>query len=200
MSCVAGFCGAAVLIGATPAAAGAATCPRTVITHAFASFGDNASYSLVEGGLFESGAPGWSLRNARIVNGGPTQESSRYDGVGSDSGSDSRTHSLAIDSDGHAVSAPFCVDSEHPSFRFLTKQLWGGESASLEVSLRWSDSRGTHETSDATIEPGGSWTLSPVMELASKLPAGVTPGVRLVFQPSEGSYAIDDVYIDPYSR
>jgi hypothetical protein len=195
-----GLFGALLLIGAAPAVAGAA-CPKTVTTQAFAAFGDTANYTLVEGGLFESAAPGWSLLNAEVVNESPGGENRGYEHIGDGSRyGQGRSHSLLIDSGGEAVSPAFCVSSEFPSFRFLTRQ-HGEPRGSLDVSLRWIDGHGrTHETADATLEDGRGWTLSPVLELASKLPAGTTPNVRLVFQPKQGSWAIADVYIDPYRR
>ena len=94
------------------------------------------------------------------------------------------------------------MNSEFPSFRFLARERSGRYDAqgSLQVSLRWSDSHGTHETADATIEGTRKWTLTPVLQLASKLPAGTTPNVRVVFQAEGASFVIDDIYIDPYSR
>jgi hypothetical protein len=195
----AGLIGAFLITGAAPALA-ATSCPSVVISQPFAKFGDNANYTLVEGGLFEEGAPGWSSSNSEIINESPEEENQSYYvsyEVGHQRG---RSHSLAIQPGGEAVSAPFCVNSEYPSFRFFAHQL-RSSSGFLEVSLRWSNGQGTHETSDATLEGSRRWTLSPVLELASKLPAGTTPSVRLVFQPSpQGSWAIDDVYIDPYAR
>jgi hypothetical protein len=177
-----------------------ASCPQTVTTQAFASFGDNANYTLVEGGLFESGAPGWSLRHAYVVDESPEQERPSYSWYGEDSSySHGSVHSLAIDHNGEAVSAPFCVSAEFPSFRFLSHLRYGSYGA-LDVSLRWTDSRGTHETADATIQGGRSWTITAALELASKLPAATTPNVRLVFQPRSGWWGIADVYIDPYRR
>jgi hypothetical protein len=196
---VAGLFGAFLLIGAAPAAASTA-CPQSATTLAFEKFGDSAAYTLVEGGLFESGAPGWSLSRAEVIAERPEEEDPRYGDVGYQSRSDeTRSHSLAIYPGGYAVSPAVCVDAEHPSFRFRSRVLHGRH-GSLDVSLRWTDRRGTHETSDATLEGHSDWTLSPVLELASKLPAGVTASIRLVFQPTDGAWAIDDVYVDPYRR
>jgi hypothetical protein len=190
--------GALVLLMAAPAGA-SAPCPASTVSTAFAKFGDTASYALVEGGLFESGAPGWTLRKAEIIDESPEQENQRYYWVGNgDRYEQRRGHSLGIDQGGEAVSAPFCVNSEYPSFRFLYKQRWG--SGSLDVSLRWTDTHGTHEAADAALVASRSWTITPVLLLAGKLPAGTTPHVRLVFRPTSGSWAIDDVYIDPYRR
>lgn len=193
---VAGLFGAFLLTGAAPAAASTG-CPQSATSLAFANFGDSASYTLVEGGRFESGAPGWSLSGAQVIGDSPEQGNRGYEDVGHRGSA--RPRSLAIYPGGNAVSPAFCVDSERPSFRFLAKTLWG-DHGSLDVSLRWTDRRGTHETSDATITGSERWTLTPVLELASKLPAGVTPSVRFVFQPTDGAWAISDVYIDPYRR
>jgi hypothetical protein len=196
---VAGLFGAFLLIGAAPAAASTG-CPQSATTLAFEKFGDRAAYTLVPGGLFESGAPGWSLSRAEVIGETPEEEGPRYGDVGRLSRSEeTSSHSLAIFPGGYAVSPAFCVDAEYPSFRFLSRVLYGSD-GSLDVSLRWTDRRGTHETSDATLEGHSDWTLSPVLELASRLPAGVTPSVRLVFQPTDGAWAISDVYVDPYRR
>jgi len=182
--------GTVLLIGAVPAVTNAA-CPKLPITQALTQFGDNSEYALVPGSSFESGAPGWSLTNAEVVN-----------GEGANGGSDS----LEIEPDGVAVSPTFCVSSEYPSFRFFARQVSGGDGpSSLNVSLRWSAGWGYgRETTVASLQPSGEWTLSPVLKLASALPLwmrGSTLKVRVVFEPSgDGSWAIDDLYIDPYSR
>lgn len=193
-----GIISAFLIAGAAPALADT-SCPHALASQPFARFGDTASYTLVEGGLFEAGAPGWSLSNTEIINESPEEESPVYYVSYEGGRHHGHSHSLAIQSGGDAVSAPFCVNSEYPSFRFFARQLWGSW-GSLDVSLRWTDRAGVHETSDATLSGGRHWTLSPVLALASKLPAGTTPNVRLVFQPIQGRWAIDDVYIDPYAR
>jgi hypothetical protein len=201
----AGLLGSLMLAVAAPAFAQAA-CPTTVNSKAFEKFGDSASYTLVEGGLFESGTPNWQLRGAEVANESPEEENKtyeqvgyRYDGYYAGGYHTARGHSLAIWAGGEAVSPPFCVSAEFPSFRFLSR-LHNSFLGVLRVGLRWSNSSGTHEISDASIQLSGKWTITPVLELASKLPEGTTPNVRLVFQPIYGSVAIDDIYIDPYSR
>ena len=71
----------------------------------FAPLGDNSSYVLLAGGSFESGAPGWSLNNAEVVDEGPAA-------VGA-------SHALLIGSGGSAVSPQFCVSSEYPVVQLL---------------------------------------------------------------------------------
>ena len=57
----------------------------------------------------------------------------------------------------------------------------------------------------AAIQSGTSWTLTPILQLATTLPlwqAEQTLTTRVVFRPEPygGAWAIDDVYVDPYSR
>jgi hypothetical protein len=182
------------LLGATPALASAA-CASGPESATFAQFGDNAQYVPAPGGSFESGAPGWGLTKAAVV---PGNESYNLT---------PGTHSLAIESGGSAASPRVCVSSKYPSFRFVARQLSGGSSAHLNVSVRWVNLLGIGVgTSAGTVGPGGEWNPSSVMMTDESLPlvGGVlgilTLEVSLVFQASGGSFAIDDVYIDPYSR
>jgi hypothetical protein len=178
--------GSAALFTAAPAAA--STCPSSSTSQAFAKFGDTASYSLLQGGSFESGATGWSLTNASVASGNES-----YNIV-------KGSHSLAIQPNGKAISPAFCVNSEYPSFRFFARQT-SGSWAVLNVIVRWTDSSGTtHETTSGALQTGTSWSVSPVMKLGSMLPGTAT--VHLVFKPEPygGAWAIDDVFIDPYSR
>ncbi len=186
---VAALFGTVLLIGAVPAIAGAA-CPSSPTSYPFKQLGDDAAYSLLAGGSFESGAPGWSLSNARVVSGSdPTGGS----------------HSLAIEPTGAAVSPTFCVGVANPSFRFYARQTSGSWGV-LNVILRWTEASGTtHDTTVAALQTGTSWTVSPILQLATTLPlweAKSTLSVKLVFKPEQygGAWAIDHVYIDPHSR
>jgi hypothetical protein len=170
---------AAILV--VPAAASAA-CPSTPTTKAFAAFGDDADYSLVPGGSFNAGAPGWGLTNASVTG-----------------------KSLAIAPTGVAVSPAVCVDVDRPTFRFFLRRTSGSWGV-LTVKLRWQDASGnTNETVVAAVQPGTTREPSPQLNLARTLPlwnASQTTTVRLVFDPEDygGGFAVDDVYIDPYAR
>jgi hypothetical protein len=189
-SFIATLAGAALIACAAPALA-SASCPSSPSSAMLEEYGDQAHYSLLAGSTFEGEAPGWTLNKADVIT---TQ------------GVHGATHALAIQPGGTAVSPSFCVSSEYPSFRFFARQLSGGGfGAGMSVSLRYVDSFGwTHQTGPATITPASSWTLSPVLGLASALPLwmpGATLRVQLVFQPSwAASYAMANIYIDPYSR
>jgi hypothetical protein len=177
---------------AAPAVASAA-CPTSSTSHPFAQLGDSANYSLLPGGSFEAGAPGWALSNASVVSG---NESYKVAGG---------SHSLAIQPNGVAVSPTLCVSTSYPSFRFFARRTSGSWGV-LNVILRWSESSGTtHETEVAAIQSGTSWTATPILKLATTLPlwqSGSTISTKLVFKPEPygGAWAIDDVFVDPYSR
>jgi hypothetical protein len=182
--------GVAMLSCAVPAVA-SASCPTNPSSPLLSEFGDDAVYSLLSGSSFESGTSGWSLTNAEVV---------------SEEGATGGSTALAIEQGGRAVSPTFCVSSEYPSFRFFARPLSvGSSSGSLRVSLQWTDGWGWHHyTQVGSLQPSGSeWTLSPVLSLAKALPlwGGATLQVRMQFQPTGNStWAIDNVYIDPYSR
>lgn len=190
--------GSAVLLGAVPAIANAA-CPKSTSSKLLAALGDTAEYGLLSGSTFESGASGWSLSSAELVSG------SAYEVFGG-------SHAILIKSGGTLVSPEFCVSSEYPTFRFFTRQISSGSGHTLNVSLRYKDILGiSHTTSVAQIQPSSSWTLSPPVKLASALPLwmpGSTLNVSLVlqassgliFQTGSGTWAVSDVFIDPYSR
>jgi hypothetical protein len=191
-SAAAAALGSAVLLaGALPGSASAA-CAGGPVSHPFAQFGDNADYVLAPGGSFENGAPGWGLSGAGVVEGNETFLASG-------------SHSLAIEAGGEAVSPPVCVNSEYPTFRFFARQLSGGPRATLSASLRWVDLLGIAVESPAgNVAPTSSWAPSPVMMLGNSVPLwlpGSTLYVQLVLHSAGGgSWAVDDVYIDPYSR
>jgi hypothetical protein len=186
----------AVAVFVVPAAAQAA-CPSTPTTKPFQAFGDAHDYSLVPNGGFESGAAGWSLSGAKPTFG---NESWSVRAAG-----DSK--SLAIDAGGTAVSPTVCVDLSRPTYRFFARRTSGSWGV-LNLRVRWQDSSGrTNETTIAALDSnfGTGWSPTPAYNIASLLGlwnANQDVSVQLVFDPENygGSWAIDDVYVDPYGR
>jgi len=184
----------AAAVFVVPAAAQAA-CSATPTTKAFQALGDSANYSLAPSGAFEAGSGGWSLSGASVIAG---NESYKVHGSGD-------AKSLAVAATGTAVSPVVCVDITRPTFRFFAKRT-SGTWGNLAVKLRWKDSSGhMNDTVVGTIATGTSWEASPPMSLSSVLPLwnlDQTASVQLVFDPENygGSWAIDDVYVDPYGR
>jgi hypothetical protein len=186
----------AVAILVVPAAAQAA-CPSTSTTKAFQAFGDSNDYSLVPNGGFETGAGGWSLLRSNVTAG---NEPWSVRGAGD-------AKSLAIDAGGVAVSPTVCVDLSRPTYRFFAKRTSGSWGV-LNLRVRWQDASGrTNETTIAALDTnfGTGWGVSPTLNIASLLGlwnADQDVSVQLVFDPENygGSWAIDDVYVDPYAR
>ncbi len=183
----------ALAVSALPAAASAA-CPETPTTKAFAQFGDTADYSPVPGGDFEAGGAGWTLSRTAALG-----ENERFKVRAP---SDAR--SLVVKPGGEAVSPPLCVSKAHPTFRFFARQL-DGAWATMFVKLRVSEAGGaTRDMPVTALSKGfGRWEPSPSVMLAKALPLwqkDQTATVRLVFAPMAGggSWAIDDVMVDPF--
>jgi hypothetical protein len=189
------FAGVALLLFGIPAAAQASSCKQAPTTKAFAAFGDNADYSLAPNGSFESGADKWSLTGSWLQSG---NESYKVGGAAD-------AKSLAVQATGKAVSPEFCVGMEHPNFRFFARRTSGSWGV-LMVKVRWKDKGVTNETvvgavngNDMSWQPTRAFSLAPVLGIWND---DQSYQVQLVFEPEDygGSWAIDDVYVDPYSR
>jgi hypothetical protein len=186
----------AVAILVVPAAAQAA-CPTTQTTKAFQAFGDNNDYSLVQNGGFETGANAWSLSGSAVTAGNEPWSVRRAGDA----------KSLAISAGGVAVSPTVCVDLSRPTYRFFAKRTSGSWGV-LNLRVRWQDASGrTNETTIAALDSnfGTAWGVSAPLNIASLLGlwnADQDVSVQFVFDPENygGSWAIDDVYVDPYAR
>jgi hypothetical protein len=184
----------ALALLALPGVASAA-CPTTPVTKAFQAFGDYADYSLLSNGAFESGAGGWSLSGASVASG---NESYMVRAA-----TDSK--SLAIAPKGRVVSPAFCVSTDHPTFRFFAKRT-SGTWGVLNVALRWSvDGGATNETVVGSVATGTAWTPTQSFGLSQTLGlwnSNQTATVQVILDPEDygGAWAVDDVYIDPYTR
>jgi hypothetical protein len=168
----------------------AASCNYGPAKQAFARWNDPASYTLVPGGSFEAGAPGWTLLGgARVLDG----NESFYVRSTSD------RHSLAIPPGGSATTAPFCVGLNRPTIRFFVRN--GGSSASqLRVRVVFRGLFGILGILDGgSISAPSSWTPTPVMLATLNAPLGTT-SAQFVLTPinSTGGWRIDDFYVDPW--
>jgi hypothetical protein len=192
---VCALAGVTAFATAAPAVASACTVATGPASTAFSQFGDSASYVLAPGGSFESGTPGWTLNGAAIQSGNESF------GVGASSDS----HSLSISPNGDVISAPICVSIATPTFRFFAERT-SGSWAQMNVNVLWTDAAGvSHSTTAGSVQPPTDWAPTSALNLGSTLPLwqpGSTLSVRLEFDPNQwgGGVAIDDLYIDPYSR
>lgn len=188
--------GAVVLASAIPAVAGACTVSGGSGSEVFSSWGDNASYVLAPVGWFESGTSGWTLKGASVVSG----NESYYVHSKSDS------HSLSINATGTAISAPICISSANPYFRFFAREI-SGSWAEVNVYVLRTDSSGAHSEMANGMKLTTSWAPSAAYPLGEMLASdvwqtGSTLSIQLELVPSAtgGNIAIDDVYVDPYGR
>jgi hypothetical protein len=177
---------------AAPAAAGAATPCDPVTgetTQAFAQFGDYADYFLAPGGDFEGPLTWAGTRTPTIVDG---NEPFMLTGSGS--------HALHLAKDDGVTSPRLCVTREHPHLRFVAKSSGSGQ---LDVEVRVYNSAGrVMDSSSGSVSPSDhrTWQPSdPVLLKTDDLRDGETGLVSVTFR-SQGSWLIDDVFIDPYRR
>ena len=182
-----------VALAAVPvssAATAGSSCYYGAASRPFTKWGDLASYTLVPGGSFESGALGWTLSGgARVVSGNESYyANSRYD-----------SHSLALPAGSSATTAPFCVSLNRPTIRVFVAN-GGSSSSKLRVKVVFRGLFGILGILDGgTFSAGSAWNASPIMLATLNAPLG-TKSAQFVFTPadSSGAWRIDDLYVDPW--
>ena len=181
---------AALAAAPVSSAATSSSCNYGPASHPSASWGDVATYTLVPGASFESGAPGWTLAGgAKVISG----NESYFTNSRSDS------HSLALPTGSSATTAQFCVSLNRPTIRVFVAN--GGSSASkLRVKVVFRGVLGILGILDGgTFTAGPAWKPSPIMLATMNAPLG-TKSAQFVFAPadSSGAWRIDDLYVDPW--
>ena len=159
----------------------------------FAPWGDSAFYSLVGGGAFEAGAPGWNLSGgARVVRDGD-------DGVPSDGVSDAQ--SLELGRGASALSPEICIGTDSAAYRFFANAVTGGGATNLRVEVLFA---GLVVKTDDLRAPAGASVPTP--KLAFVPPAldrllaraGTASTVRIrVSSIGAATVRVDDVNMDP---
>jgi hypothetical protein len=178
---------AGVLVASAP------NCDSQSLSQVFLPWLDVANYTAAPGGDFESNAAGWTLADGAGVTAG--NESSSV-------GSTTDANSLALPAGSSATSAVMCVGLGHPDLRVFVRRTGGTPLSTLRVDVNFEDAAGDVQTLTVGHLPGGSsWSLSPqvlvVANLLPLLPNNMTP-VSFTFAPDSGSFAIDDLYVDPW--
>jgi hypothetical protein len=193
---------AALSAGAGSASAGllvstAESCSAETMSQPFARFGDLNQYTPVPGGSFEKGAQSWTLSHgAKVVSG----NESFYVRASRDS------RSLYLPQGATATSPSICVGLSEPSLRWFAKQSSSrlGTTGSMSVEVLFEDSLG-----NVLSAPIGTGVLSttwqpsvPALVVANLLPLlpDQKTAVAFRFRALTGSWNVDDVYVDPYSR
>lgn len=166
----------------------ASGCPAVSMSQPFASLGDDTSYFPVPGGDFESGASGWTLRNAAVADGNDPFLAG--------------SHNLQIAAGGSASSPVVCVGADDPSIRFAARNR-GGLLSALAVSVRFVGPLGlTLQAPIGIVTGGSSWKAPSALVVANLLTAadGTQTPVQFVFSAAGGGWGVDDVYVDPYRK
>lgn len=173
-----------------------ASCPDQPVSTPFQQWGDTNSYFLVPGGSLEGTIDdiGWNLSNAELTQG---NEQFNVNDPGD-------SQSVTIDAGGSATTPFFCVDNSMPSMRFFAQQTAEGSDLQVEAVIRtWHGDvvRPIGDLADGSMPESDGWApTDPIDGGASQLPAGRTLMVALRFEvpSSDGSWQIDDIYVDPY--
>jgi hypothetical protein len=191
--------GAAAPAQAGLLAAEAQGCRAQPTSQVFLPWLDPLNYTLVPGGSFEAGTPGWKLSGgAQIVDG---NEPWRVGGAG-------HTRSLSLPKGSSATSPALCAGLDHLFLRLFTRKtstsLLGGLLSGLQVDVLYEDGAGNQRSLPlVNVDLGSAWgpTL-PIPVVANLLPllSGQTP-LAFRFTPrGSSSWRIDDVYLDPQRR
>jgi hypothetical protein len=174
----------------------AKACSYSGAEQVFSGWGDQRSYVLAPDGGFEAGGSGWSLsRGAKVVEG----NESYYLNDSNDS------KSLSLPAGSGAASPPVCMAIDTPSFRLMARNT-GDPSSRLRVEAVYSllGLVRTKVVSDLTAS--SSWaptkSVSTVLGLSTLVGTLIPSSIQIRITPldARGSWQVDDLYIDPFSR
>ena len=154
----------------------------------FAQFGDNGSYTLIPGGSFESGTSAWSLRGgATVVDGNEP-----FAGSGSSS--------LYLPAGSYATSPFMCVGTLSPTLRVFGFS--SNRTTALSVQILARNIFGLLTVLNVgVVYPGQTaWAPTNAGLFLQSLGALLTNTTQIAFRfaPVNGSWTIDDTYVDPF--
>jgi hypothetical protein len=159
-----------------------ADCDAQSLDRTFLPWLDAAWYEAAPDGGLEAGGAGWALAGGAAISEG---NNPYLPGASS----------LSLPAGASATTPPVCVDVAHPTIRFFGR---GGSLLNpLVVSVLFTDPLGLeHELPVGLMLGTNSWTPSPVLAVVGNL---LSSQVRFRLR-STGSWRIDDVFVDPYSK
>lgn len=173
-------------------------CEDQPVVHPFLPWLDLGAYVFAPDGGLEQGAVGWQLRGAAVVGG--NEPWAIHDGRD--------RQSLALPEGASAVTPASCLGLVYPFARAFVSGPWGG---ALEVELLYVDAFGQPRAATLGVLDGtGRWRLSPQLLMASPLVSLLSrlqwaPSLGVVysavafrFTALEGSWRLDDLYVDPF--
>jgi hypothetical protein len=160
----------------------------STMSQPFAQFGDNQSYTPVPGGSFESNAAGWTLKGgASVVSGNEPFAASG-------------SHSLSLPAGSSATSPFMCVGALSPTLRMFG--FASSSTAPLTVQVLTKNLFGVLTLLGVGVVYPGHTTWSPTSSglFLQSLGALLTNTTNIAFRfaPVNGSWTIDDTYVDPF--
>jgi hypothetical protein len=154
----------------------------------FAQFGDNSSYTLIPGGSFESGTPAWSLKGGAAVVGG------------NEPFADTGSHSLYLPYGSSATSPFMCVGTLSPTLRVFGFS--STRTTALSVQILAKNIFGLLTVLNIGIVYPGQTSWAPTSSALFLQSLGAlltnTTSIAFRFAPVNGSWTIDDTYVDPF--
>jgi hypothetical protein len=173
----------------------AENCSTQVLEQPFKRWLDYSQYTLIPGGDFEPGSPGWSLSRASVVSGNETF----YVGSSRDS------RSLSLGASGSATSRPVCVGLDHLTLRLFARNR-GLLTSALTAEVLFEDSFGDVVSLPIGVVAGtAAWQPSlPIPVVANLLPLLPNESTAVAFRFRAtgigGNWQIDDAFVDPHRR
>jgi len=97
---------------------------------------------------------------------------------------------LSLPAGGSALTPPICITPSHPTLRFFQKG-----TGLLATSVVWN---GLELPISTSLGLGNAWSPSPIQLIVLNLLG--ESDVRFRFTSALGTVAVDDVWVDPYSK
>jgi hypothetical protein len=180
-------------------AASQATCSDPQLEQPFTAFKDSRDYFLAPGGSFEDSSAGWQLdEGASVV---AENEPFGVHGLGDN-------YSLHLPAGASAISPTMCVDLYYPTMRFVSIQQTDKD-AELDVEVVYpnatqGDGSKWHKTTSLKAKGRDGWRVTKDVDLHPDR-GGKKAGWRLVAlrftaDGDQGSWLIDNIYVDPRMR
>jgi hypothetical protein len=193
------FAGTASAKEAATTSESRATCLAPLIEQPFLSFKDERDYVLAPGGSFEdSSLAGWGLAGGAGVGAG--NEPFNLRGL-------SDNNSLVLPAGASATSPTMCVDLNWPTLRFVASQT-GEKDAELKIEVLYPEAEEKHATWHGArkfkAKRRDGWRLTQDVKLSpdrgGRFAGGRPVALRFTNTSDQGSWQIDNIYIDPKCR
>lgn len=163
-------------------------CASLPSSQVFAQWNDYSSYAIVPNAHFES-LSGWSLSGARVVDGNePFFIHANND-----------QQSLSLPAGARATAPSMCLGLNDPTLRFIAS---GSDGATLQIDLTVRIALGSITLPVGKLYGDGTWAPTPIYSIAlhnilSMVQLFAQPKATFSFKSLSGTWAIDDVYVDP---